>query len=83
MYFLFDKIKNEELTKVYIGQSKNGVYSMKNHNNNKIFWSFCIMFVTDDNSFDTLTIDYLEYCFIRKLEKSEKYLLENKAIRKI
>lgn len=39
------------------------------------------MFVTDNNSFDTLTIDYLEYYFISKLKKSGKYLLENKAMR--
>lgn len=81
VYFLFDKTENEELTKVYVGQSKNGAYRMNNHNNNKIFWSFCLMFVTDNNSFDTLTIDYLEYYFIKKLADSGKYILENKAIR--
>lgn len=81
VYFLFDKTENNELTKVYVGQSKNGAYRMQSHNYTKIFWSFCLMFVTDNNSFDTLTIDYLEYYFIKKLTDSGQYILENKAMR--
>lgn len=83
VYFLFDITEDGEMTKVYVGQSKNGAYRMQSHDNNKMFWSFCIMFVTDNNSFDTLTIDYMEYYFIRKLEKSGRYSLENKAMRNI
>lgn len=81
VYFLFDKTEDEEWTKVYVGQSKNGAYRMQNHNNDKLFWSYCLMFVTDNNSFDTLTIDYLEYYFINKLSNSGKYILENKVMR--
>ena len=83
VYFLFDVTDEGEMTKVYVGQSKNGAYRMQSHDTNKMFWSFCIMFVTDNNSFDTMTIDYMEYYFIRKLETSGRYLLENKAMRKI
>lgn len=81
VYFLFDKTEDGEMTKVYVGQSRNGAYRMQDHNTNKIFWSFCLMFVTDNNSFDTLTIDYMEYYFIKKLGKSGRYFLENKAMR--
>lgn len=83
VYFLFDKTEDGEMTKVYIGQSKNGAYRMQSHDNNKIFWSFCLMFVTDNNSFDTLTIDYMEYYFIKKLKKSGRYSLDNKVMRNI
>lgn len=83
VYFLFDRTENKELTKVYVGQSTNGAHRMQDHNYNKMFWSFCLMFVTDNNSFDALTIDYLEYHFIGKLEKSGKYILENKAMRRM
>lgn len=78
---MFDKSDNEELTKVYVGQSKNGAHRMQSHNNSKLFWSYCLMFVIDNNSFDTLTIDYLEYYFIKKLEKSGRYLLDNKNMK--
>lgn len=83
VYFLFDITDEGEMTKVYVGQSKNGAYRMQSHNTNKMFWSFCLMFVTDNNSFDTMTIDYMEYYFIKKLEKSGRYFLENKAMRNI
>ena len=83
VYFLFDMTEEGEMTKVYVGQSKNGAYRMQSHDNNKMFWSFCLMFVTDNNSFDTLTIDYMEYYFIKKLETSGRYILENKAMRNI
>lgn len=42
---------------------------MLSHDKSKTFWSFCIMFVTDNNSFDAMTIDYIEYSFINKLKK--------------
>ena len=37
--------------------------------------------VTDNNSFDAMTIDYIEYYFINKLKNSSSYLLENKDMR--
>ena len=82
VYFLFDKTEADDLTKVYVGQSKQGAHRMQDHSLNKMFWSFCLMFVTDNNSFDALTIDYLEYYFIQKLGKSGQYILDNKAMRK-
>ncbi|MGO1470074.1 MAG: GIY-YIG nuclease family protein [Tissierella sp.] len=81
VYFLFDKTEDGEMTKVYVGKSTNGANRMQSHNNNKMFWSFCLMFVTDNDTFDTLTIDYMEYYFIRKLETSGRYFLENKVMR--
>lgn len=81
VYFLFDKTEDGEITKVYVGQSRNGAYRMQDHNYKKMFWSYCLMFVTDNDSFDTLTIDYMEYYFIKKLENSGRYLLENKVMR--
>jgi hypothetical protein len=59
VYFLFDKSADGEMTKVYVGQSKNGAFRMESHQANKLFWSYCTMFVTDNNSFDALTIDYI------------------------
>lgn len=81
VYFLFDKSADGEMTKVYVGQSKNGAHRMESHQANKLFWSYCTMFVTDNNSFDALTIDYMEYYFIQKLKKSSQFSLENKDMR--
>lgn len=81
VYFLFNEAEQGELPKIYVGKSTNGASRISNHNSNKSFWSHCIMFVTDNNSFDTATIDYLEYYFIKRLKNNGKYLLENVALR--
>jgi hypothetical protein len=79
VYFLFDdSLEDESL--VYIGQSVNGIDRINEHTRTKKFWSYCIMFVTDNNSFDKLTIDYLEYKFIEKFKKSS-FSLINKDMR--
>lgn len=78
IYFLFNDSEYEE--KVYIGQSVNGVKRIENHIKEKDFWTYAIMFVTDNNSFDKLAIDYLEYEFINMFKKSS-YVLTNKDLR--
>lgn len=77
VYFLFNNSDSLENQSVYIGQSSNGIRRITDHKKLKDFWSYCIMFVTDNNSFDKLTIDYLEYYFIHKFKKSS-LILENK-----
>ena len=79
VYFLFDD-SDESANQVYVGQSMNGIGRISEHVRNKDFWSYCLMFVTDNNSFDKMAIDYLEYEFIKKLKKSS-YLLENHDLR--
>lgn len=76
IYFLFDNSDTDN-NKTYIGQSINGVKRIFDHINKKDFWSYCILFVTDNNSFDKLTIDYMEYEFIKRFKKSS-YILMNK-----
>lgn len=81
VYFLFNEAEDNEITKVYIGQSTTGAKRMLAHERSKKFWSYCIMFVTDNNSFDAMTIDFIEYYFIDKLRNSSAFILENKDLR--
>lgn len=81
VYFLFNEAEDDGMTKVYVGQSTRGANRMLSHEKEKSFWSFCIMFVTDNNSFDALSIDYIEYYFINKLKNSSSYILENNIIK--
>lgn len=78
IYFLFNDSEDENL--VYIGQSINGIQRIEEHVKEKNFWSYAILFVTDNNSFDKLSIDYLEYDFIQKFKKSS-YVITNKDLR--
>lgn len=77
VYFLFSEL---EESSVYVGQSVNGINRIKSHLREKDFWQFGILFVTDNNSFDKLSIDYLEYYFIQAFTKTQ-YSLENYDLR--
>lgn len=81
IYFLFSQDDESNRPVIYIGQSKNGVGRINNHNQYKDFWSYCILFVSDNNAFDMNAIDYMEYYFIHKLLQSKTYQLENKDTR--
>lgn len=78
IYFLFNDSEDESV--VYIGQSVNGIQRIEEHVRRKDFWTYGILFVTDNNSFDKLSIDYLEYEFIQRFKKSS-YVLTNKDLR--
>ena len=75
IYFLFNDSEEDDV-RVYVGQSINGINRISEHAKTKEFWSRCLMFVSDNNSFDKLVIDYLEYAFINKFQKSS-YILTN------
>lgn len=50
IYFLFDNSDSDN-KKTYIGQSINGIKRIFDHIHKKEFWSYCILFVTDNNRF--------------------------------
>jgi len=78
IYFLFDESEDEK--QIYVGQSVNGVKRIEDHVRGKEFWTYAIMFVTDNNTFDKLAIDYLEYRFINIFKKSS-YVITNTDLR--
>lgn len=78
IYFLFNDSEDEN--QVYVGQSVNGIKRIEEHVRGKDFWTYALLFVTDNNSFDKLAIDFLEYRFIDKMKKSS-YVLTNVDLR--
>lgn len=82
VYFLFDETEEGERTKVVVGQSAKGIHGIQNKPLQKVFWSFCLMFVTDNDSFDTVIGDYLEHYFGAKFEQSSQYITADKAQKK-
>lgn len=79
VYFLFSDLENPS---VYIGQSTNGITRIKSHLRKKDFWTFAILFVTDNSTFNKSSIDYLEHYFIKEFSKTQ-YVLENVDLRSI
>ena len=83
IYFLLGNDDDEHpIPTIYVGQSKNGAGRIIDHKYKKSFWSHCIMFVSDNNAFDTNAIDYMEYYFIQKVISAGVYSVENKDERK-
>ena len=83
IYFLLGNDDDEHpIPTIYVGQSKNGAGRIIDHKYKKTFWSHCIMFVSDNNAFDTNAIDYMEYYFIQKVVSAGVYMVENKDERK-
>ena len=83
IYFLLGNNDDEHpIPTIYVGQSKNGAGRIIDHKYKKSFWSHCIMFVSDNNAFDTNAIDYMEYYFIQKVVSAGVYVVENKDERK-
>lgn len=83
IYFLLGNDDDEHpIPTIYVGQSKNGAGRIIDHKYKKTFWNHCIMFVSDNNAFDTNAIDYMEYYFIQKVISAGVYSVENKDERK-
>lgn len=69
----------ESLPELYIGESGNLSSRLYNHNANKDFWSYGIVF-TGTNDFLTVThTKFLEYYFIEKAKQSGRTTLKNKT----
>lgn len=75
VYFLIDY--SDDNDSIYVGQSSNGVERIKSHQKLKAFWTRCILFTTDNNSFNRNHIDYLEYYFIRKFINNSGFIISN------
>lgn len=75
IYFLY----NDE--EIYIGKSVNGIDRIKEHKVNKKFWNDCLMIVTDNKTWTSTIIDYLEYHFINKFKINTNLSLSNKDLR--
>ena len=75
VYFLIDYSGDND--SIYVGQSSNGVERIKSHQKHKAFWTRCILFTTDNNSFNRNYIDYLEYFFIRKFIDNSEFIISN------
>ena len=81
VYFLFDSPALGQRPRVYIGQSRNGITRISQHKTKKDFWTHCLMFISENNSFDANAIDFMEHHFIHRFKDADCYELENCELR--
>lgn len=79
LYFLFGDAEGSSKPIVYIGQSRNCLYRIKTHDQNKDFWNYAVLIISKTESFSQTHIEYLEQLAITKAYEANRYSLENGA----
>ena len=81
VYFLI----NDEagaLTQIYIGQTRNGISRLDDHNAKKDFWNKAILFLADGQHFTLNILSGLERYAIQKAIDANRYRVDNKTVPK-
>lgn len=79
IYYLINEDENDAIVKIYIGQTRNGIERMSDHNRSKDFWNKVILFLSDDQYFTPNIILGLEELAIRKASEANRYNVLNNA----
>ena len=81
VYFLVND-ETGSLTQIYIGQTRNGISRIDDHNIKKDFWNKAILFLADDEHFTLNILSGLEKYAIEKAISANRYNVDNKAVPK-
>ena len=77
IYYLISENDDNKIAQIYIGQTRNGVIRLDDHNRSKDFWNKAIMFLADNKTFSLDMISGLEAYAITKAHDSKRYKVEN------
>ena len=77
IYYLISENDDNKIAQIYIGQTRNGVVRLDDHNRSKDFWNKAIMFLADSKTFSLDMISGLEAYAIGKAHESKRYKVEN------
>ncbi|MBO5968420.1 MAG: GIY-YIG nuclease family protein [Clostridia bacterium] len=77
IYYLISENDENKIAQIYIGQTRNGVTRLDDHNRSKDFWNKAIMFLADNKTFSLDMISGLEAYAIAKAHDSKRYKVEN------
>lgn len=77
IYYLINENDENKIAQIYIGQTRNGVIRLDDHNRSKDFWNKAIMFLADNKTFSLDMISGLEEYAIIKAHEAKRYQVEN------
>lgn len=77
IYYLINENDENKIAQIYIGQTRNGVNRLDDHNRSKDFWNKAIMFLADSKNFTLDMISGLEAYAIIKAHEAKRYKVEN------
>lgn len=82
IYYLINEDDGNKIVQLYIGQTRNGITRLDDHNRSKDFWSKAIMFLAESKTFTLDMISGLEKFAIIKAQESKRYKVENNIVPK-
>lgn len=82
IYYLINENDENKIAQLYIGQTRNGIARLDDHNRSKDFWNKAIMFLAENKTFTLDMISGLEKFAIIKAQESKRYKVENTVIPK-
>lgn len=77
IYYLINENDENKIAQICIGQTRNGIARLDDHNRSKDFWNKAIMFLADNKTFSLDMISGLEEYAILKAHESKRYKVEN------
>ena len=77
IYYLINESDDNKIAQIYIGQTRNGVIRLDDHNRSKDFWNKAIMFLADSKTFTLDMISGLEEYAIVKAHEAKRYAVVN------
>lgn len=77
IYYLISENDNNKIAQLYVGQTRNGIIRLDDHNRSKDFWNKAIMFLADSKTFTLDMISGLEAYAINKATDAKRYKVEN------
>lgn len=77
VYYLINENDENKIISIYIGQTRNGITRLDDHNQKKRFWNKAIMFLADNDTFSLDILSGLEKYAIVKAYASKRYSVEN------
>ena len=81
VYFLIID-ETGSLSKIYVGQTRNGITRLDDHNTRKDFWNKAILFLAASQHFTLNIISGLEKYAIQKAIDANRYQVDNKNVPK-
>ena len=77
IYYLINEDTQNNIAQIYVGQTRNGITRLDDHNRSKDFWNKAILFLADKKTFSLDIISGLEEYDIIKARESKRYKVEN------
>ena len=82
IYYLINESDDNKIAQIYVGQTRNGIARLDDHNRSKDFWNKAIMFLAESKTFTLDMISGLEKFAIMKAQESKRYKVENTIVPK-